>query len=256
MKVLILYFSGTGNTKYVANLIHDEMKSMGFQTEIHSIEDEFTIAADSYDLLVLGSPKYYEYPPFYFMEYLKKNLPNCREMIPTMMFCTQVSPLTTDFKGIEKMLRRKNHKLMVEKSVPIANNMVIFSAFPPTDLKKLQANIENLQSQMKPLLSEFSNGTVIHERPKWILAVVEQLVARICTGLFPVFAMKYSASSQCTGCGLCAKMCPEKNIKLQDERPVFGRKCLFCMRCINQCPENAILYDNKQCHQYKLTIKK
>ena len=255
VKALILYFSGTGNTKYVANLICDEMKNLNFETEIHSIEDEFTIVSDSYDMLVLGSPKYYEYPPLYFMEYLKRSLPMCKNSIPTMMFCTQVSPLTTDFKGIEKILRRKNHRLIVEKSFPIANNMVIFSSFPPTDLKKVEANIKDMQSQIVPLLSEFSSGIVSKEFPNWFLAVAEQLVARFCTGTFPVFAMKYSTSVQCTGCGLCAKKCPKGNIAMRDGRPVFGKKCMFCMRCINLCPANAILYNDKKCSQYKLITK-
>ena len=45
----------------------------------------------------------------------------------------------------------------------------------------------------------------------------------------------------CTLCGLCAKVCPTKHIKYQDEKPLFKRTwCCGCSTCIHVCPNNAI----------------
>jgi ferredoxin len=44
---------------------------------------------------------------------------------------------------------------------------------------------------------------------------------------------------KCTKCGLCVKICPVKNIKL-DDFPVYGHRCNFCMRCVSWCPQKAI----------------
>jgi ferredoxin len=44
---------------------------------------------------------------------------------------------------------------------------------------------------------------------------------------------------KCTKCGLCVKICPVKNIKL-DNFPVHGHRCNFCMRCVSWCPQKAI----------------
>lgn len=129
MNALILYFSGTGNTKYAAQKFEQELKNRNIRTEIHSIEEDFSIKPDTYDLLIFGCPKYYE-----------------------------------------------------------------------------------------------------------------------C----PVFAMKYSASEDCIGCGLCAGKCPKNNITMKDKKPELGRNCMFCMRCINLCPANAILYRGTKFPQYNI----
>ncbi len=255
MKALILYFSGTGNTKYVAKLIDSEMRTLGLSTELHSIEEAFSIQPDTYDFLVLGCPKYYERPVFYFIDYLKKNLPKSKNTVPAMMFCTQAGPLNTDFKGLEKMLAKKNHRIIAEESITLANNLLFFGTFKPTDPEKINEATENARQLVKPLVAAFVSGKGNKQSLNPFLVASEQLVAVLCTKFMPVFAMKYSASSDCIGCGLCAKKCPKQNIAMREHRPVFGKQCIFCTRCINICPANAILYHNKKCPQYKLIEK-
>jgi Pyruvate/2-oxoacid:ferredoxin oxidoreductase delta subunit len=48
------------------------------------------------------------------------------------------------------------------------------------------------------------------------------------------------AGDRCTGCGLCAKHCPEQAIRLGENRPYWTFTCESCMRCIAFCPTRAI----------------
>jgi ferredoxin len=251
MKALILYFSGTGNTAAVANIMQSALTKSGVQAQAHSIEENIKIVAGSYDLLILGCPKYYECPSQYFIEFVKKSLPVCERVIPTMVFCTQASALMTDYKKLERLLKRKNHHVIVEKSFTVANNLLIFGAFHPCDQETIKNNLKAAALDVEPLVNDLLNSNEKKERVTPALAALEHFVAMSCTKLFPVFAMKYSASAQCTGCGLCAQKCPTGNIVVSGKRPVFGRQCMFCMRCINNCPVNAILYHKKECEQYK-----
>lgn len=46
---------------------------------------------------------------------------------------------------------------------------------------------------------------------------------------------------KCIGCGLCAKMCPPRSLKIVDKRPVFHLKnCIRCYCCQEHCPKSAI----------------
>lgn len=51
---------------------------------------------------------------------------------------------------------------------------------------------------------------------------------------------KLKISGACIGCGLCASLCPMKNISIQDGRAVADKKCTMCYRCISHCPKKAI----------------
>lgn len=50
---------------------------------------------------------------------------------------------------------------------------------------------------------------------------------------------------KCTGCGLCAKVCPVSNIKFEDQRPFWQHHCERCLACIQWCPCEAIEYGKK-----------
>lgn len=53
---------------------------------------------------------------------------------------------------------------------------------------------------------------------------------------------KFYATDACTGCGLCTKVCPLKNITLENGRPSWHGNCTQCQACISICPHTAIEY--------------
>ncbi|SFR55969.1 EFR1 family ferrodoxin [Anaeromicropila populeti] len=250
MKNLILYFSGTGNTKYTAERIADVLQDMKEDTELHSIEENFIPNLDHFDRLILGCPKYYEYPAFHFIKYLKKMLPVSPKPVPVFFFCTQTSPLNTDFRKIEKMLKKKNYQLITSKSFVIANNFTVFDSFPETTPEKKANNLSNLEKDLPLILTDFIQEKPSKESQSFLMHMLCWLSGIVFTRLFALFAVKFSPSNACTGCGLCARKCPKNNISMINNKPVFHKKCTFCMRCFSMCPAHSILYKGKERPQY------
>ena len=56
---------------------------------------------------------------------------------------------------------------------------------------------------------------------------------------------KFEITDRCTVCGLCAKICPVSNIKIDNRQPVWLHHCEQCLKCLQWCPNEAIQYDRK-----------
>lgn len=53
---------------------------------------------------------------------------------------------------------------------------------------------------------------------------------------------KYFTTDACNGCGICEKVCPLKNVKMEEKHPKWLGHCTQCMACYHHCPQNAIQF--------------
>jgi MinD superfamily P-loop ATPase len=55
----------------------------------------------------------------------------------------------------------------------------------------------------------------------------------------------FNVSENCTGCGICSKVCPVRNIEMVNNRPNFKHICEQCAACVQLCPSKALNIENK-----------
>ena len=66
---------------------------------------------------------------------------------------------------------------------------------------------------------------------------------------------------KCIGCSICTKVCPMENIVIQDKKALIGDRCTQCLACVHFCPQQAMEIRHKtmpkewQYHHPEVTLK-
>ena len=105
-RVLIIYWSGTGNTEKVARTIHDTLERQNIASTIMKVEEAEDVELYEYDLVFLGAPSYMWLPPDAIQRFIKNkmklhdsrgDIKLCAPKLPgkrAVVFCTYSGPHT------------------------------------------------------------------------------------------------------------------------------------------------------------------
>lgn len=77
---------------------------------------------------------------------------------------------------------------------------------------------------------------------------------------FPEMDRAFTLETGCTGCGVCAKVCPFGNIEIVEKKPRWLHQCQQCLACVHLCPNESIqigntVKDRKRYHNPAVPLK-
>ena len=58
----------------------------------------------------------------------------------------------------------------------------------------------------------------------------------------------FYTDGRCTGCSTCARVCPTKNISMENKRPKWNHYCHGCNACVVYCPTKAIQFKTPEAY--------
>lgn len=236
---MVLFFSGTGNSEYVAkriaSLLGDDVLNLFSRirnkdySEIHS-EKPFVVVCPTYAWQI----------PHILRDYLKNTELTGSKQIYFAMTCGDSIGDAGSY--LEKLCREKKMNYMgCEKIVMPENYIAMFNAPNENEAKEI---ILKASPAIDTVVSYVRNGKKIESSTafydRFMSSVVNSAFYAIC-----IKDKKFKALDKCTGCGVCEKNCPTKNISLKNGKPKWNKKCIHCMACICKCPQEAIEYGKK-----------
>ena len=250
-KIGIIYFSGTGNTKFVAQNIAKKLQQWGEELDLINIEKD-KIIPTHYKYLIIGGPIYIDRYHEILIKYAKDNLKNYKNKC--MLFAIQASEKdSTAYQHFINNMPNLNVTYCIY--VPMPNNVYNFF-FKRTEDEKQDEMITNVNDIIEASLKSFLDGeTKLYPRNKFMVFMINLVYKMV----YPMFIKSINKkinidNDKCINCKLCEKSCPLGCIKI-DKVASYTKDCLFCQRCINICPKNAFTYKNKELSQYKPRFK-
>ena len=232
----LAYFSGTGGTARAAELLAQALRQGGIAVTLTPLEGQPSapIAADWQIILF---PVYAANAPQPVDEWVAA-LPPCRRKRAAVISVSgggEISPNTACRAPTIRKLERKGYAVIYENMLVMPSNLIL--RYPDAlSALILRAAPRKTAAMAAGLLS----GQVRRVRPLWRDRVLTRLCAVEKRGS-RLFGKRLKADARCVDCGWCAEHCPRGNIALRGGRPVFGNRCVLCLRCVYGCPQKAIV---------------
>lgn len=234
---MIIYFSGTGNSRYAAKFIAsqlgDEFSDAGILMktgEEHVFESERP--------WVFVAPTYAWRMPTCFEDFLRHCTFSGSKEAYFILTCgghiggagKKNSVLCDDldliYRGTLQVIMPNNYIIMSNTPSEEESSRIIAASRPV-----LRAGAEVIRS-----------GSPIQEVQTGFGSMLKTTLINSMFYKFAIKPGKFTASENCTGCGKCEVLCPLNNITIENGMPFWSTNCTNCMACISSCPQKAIEY--------------
>lgn len=240
---MILYFSGTGNTRYVAESLANLLNEKAVFISDLSPES-FEISGNN---VIFCFPVYsWGVPPTVmdFIEHMSERVIGdiISSGMDVSMVCTCGDEVAETPEMFIKSATARGLEVKGIWSVIMPNDYVLLPGFS-VDSEEIE------EKKLKEAPSRIRNIVRHINRREWEIDVARgrnrRLKSRLIYPLFKKFGMnphKWNVSQECVSCGRCVDACPVGNIRLVSGSPVWGKKCVSCTACYHHCPTHAINY--------------
>ena len=221
---MVLYYSGTGNSKFIAKCIASALETDCLNLN-ERIKTGDTSSVQTEENVILVTPTYAWRIPHIVSGWLGKAELVGAKRIWFVMDCG------SEIGNAAKY----NQKLAAQKAL----------TYMGTDKQEAKAIVENAKPAIRSIIDCIRNGM---EFPAPRNNLYDRFMSSAVNPIFYkkiVKADAFTVSDACIGCGKCVQLCPLNNIRLDKDKPVWGSNCTHCMACICYCPKEAIEYGKR-----------
>jgi Pyruvate/2-oxoacid:ferredoxin oxidoreductase delta subunit len=250
--LLLIYYSGTGNSKRVSEWIAETAAEAGMKTHFTSydkFDPESITGFTGKTLICFFSATHGFNLPHSMLKFLilfntlKGSdiiIGNTRAgMKLSKLFLPGLSGIALYLPALIMFL--KGYRVQSLYPDDLASNWI--SLHPGLKTKVIDSMCDHYRSLTRRYATKVLSG----KRPflkAFILLPLDLLVAPLAIGHYffgrYILAKTFITNEHCDNCGLCISQCTTHSIILSDNRPFWKLSCESCMKCMNYCPKRAI----------------
>lgn len=239
--VKLFYFSGTGNTELVAEMLKSELEKKQVMVEMDAIDGcikwdkELSISGYDavgicYPIMGFGSPRI-----------ISKFMDSLPRLSKKKLFILKTAADFIDINHnasarVIKKLEKKGYDVFYDRIIAMGSNWLV--EYDDDLVKQLYLTAKE---KAKHMSNELLEGKVRRHSPKFIVKLITPIINWFEDEMGGrLFGKSLAVNETCTKCKKCINNCPVQNISLKKDCIRFGWKCIWCMKCIYLCQNRSI----------------
>ena len=250
---MILYFTGTGNSKYCADFLADRLGD-----EVYDLSERIKAGNyapfESEKPYIICVPTYAWRCPAVVTELLEKTELKGSSEVYFVMTCGGEIGKAEKYNRALCDRIGKCYKGTLKVKMP-ENYLAMFDV---TDEKREEELMAEAYEELDRAASLIKENAILPVVKEGAIGFILSGSVNVMFNKLYLKDDKFLVKESCTSCGLCETKCPLGNIEMKDGKPHWLGNCTHCMACISYCPKEAIEYGKKsegkrryRCRKYK-----
>ncbi|MGI6216378.1 MAG: EFR1 family ferrodoxin [Coriobacteriales bacterium] len=230
---MILYFSGTGNSRHVAKTIAEATGDDIEDIAVHLREGSSGNYSSERPYVFVG-PVYGGRYPRVMTNFIERSQFAGSRQAYFVATCASTPWVTVRY--VLKLAQAKGFEVMGFRSI------IMPQGYCSAGLTQSKEQNDKVLAEAEPKIAETaqiiaSGSKLPEEQPgkSYMSTIMNPLMYAT-----QINAKKFFVTEKCNGCGTCASRCPLSNIRIVDGKPTWGDNCTQCNACIGGCPQQAI----------------
>ena len=231
VKGMIYYFSGTGNSEWVARSLAQQT---GDSVTRITKKTPFPVEVKKNEVFGLVFPIYAWSLPRIVSDFLKNIT------VESGAYCYAVCTCGAEAGYAMRLLGARMHMDGVWSLIMPDNYIVAFKVEDDDEaLEKVRHANVRLHEIADHINARDCGCSDVHIGR---FAFFKTFIGGHLFNRYALSAKPFRSTWACNACGLCMRVCPTGNIRIADDMPFWGDDCQQCMACIQRCPKHAIEY--------------
>jgi ferredoxin len=236
----LYYFTGTGNSLWFARQMQNHISECEIEPIAQAVaKSEFAAQKEKVGFV---TPLYFYGLPEIALRFIKES--DLSMATYTFIVVTHGGPPFVEGGVIEQteaLMAEKGMRLDASFMQWMPGNFILWYGAFPRFVHNLQ--LKYAERRARKIARIVSSGESRRERgnPLITKTIAQKEYPKWLNGLSAADEGFWTTDA-CNACGTCEKVCPVKNIHIEDGTPQWQHTCQQCMACIQYCPKEAIQY--------------
>ncbi len=248
---MIFYFSGTGNSKHIADKIAKRTGERLVFISKNTIEKDETYEIGENERIGFIFPIYWYCMPSIVEKFIIQLKLSGYQKQYVYAIASYGIAAGNVMDRMTKTLNKKQVHLNGIFGVKMVDNYVV--GYNIMNKEKQRILLNNAEAEIDKIMSMIEYREYIEYIKKGMIAFVTPITGYAYRKTN--HTKKFFATQECNGCKQCERACPCNAIQIVDGKPMWSGDCTFCLNCIHSCKQSAIQYGKstmkRDRYQYK-----